>query len=127
MPSANKIVQSKLKRELKEYWRKFPVMLDFRNDYQTFKTDKFRPKSSFNSRNKDIIIETYLSCLEEKLLDIEIPSKRYNNLTKEDRDALHSLKDDTSSVIRQKGESRNGCLPKHVYVNETRVRVRIRG
>ena len=31
--------------------------------------DTFRPKSSFNPRNKYVIIETYLSCLEERLLD----------------------------------------------------------
>ena len=45
-------------------------------------------KSFFNPKNKDAIIQTYLSCLEERLLDIEIPSKRYNNLTKEERDAF---------------------------------------
>ena len=57
------------------------------NDKRTFSTDKFRPKSCFNPRNKDTIIETYLSCFEEALLDIETPSKRYNNLTKEERNA----------------------------------------
>ena len=46
------------------------------------------------------IIETYLSCLEERLLEIEIPSKRYNNLTKDERDALYSLKDDPSIIIK---------------------------
>ena len=62
--------------------------------------DRFRPKSSFNPRNKDVIIETYLSCLEERLLDIEIPSIRFNNLTKEEREALYSLKDDPSIIIK---------------------------
>ena len=98
MPSANKIDRSKLKRELEEYGRKLRLMWYFRNDKRTFTADKFRPKSSFNPRNKDAIIETYLSCLEERLLDIEIPSKRYNNLTKDERDALYSLKDDPSII-----------------------------
>ena len=75
-------------------------MWHFRNDERTFSTDKLRPKSSFNPRNKDTIIETYLSCLEERLLDIEIPSKRYNNLTKEERDALYSLRDDSTIIIK---------------------------
>ena len=44
--------------------------------------------------------ETYLSCLEERLLDIEIPSKRFNNLTKEEREILYSLKDDPSIIIK---------------------------
>ena len=33
-------------------------------------------------------------------MDIEIPSKRYNNLTKDERDALYSLKDDPSIIIK---------------------------
>ena len=65
-----------------------------------FAGDRFRPNSSFNPRNKDIIIETYLSCLEERLLDTEIPSKRFNNFTKEEQEALHSLKDDPSIIIK---------------------------
>ena len=91
VPSANKIDRAKLKRELEEYGRKLPLIWHFRNDEPTFSTDKFRPKSSFNLRNKEAIIKTYLTSLEERLLDIEIPSRRYNNLTKEERDALYSF------------------------------------
>ena len=65
-----------------------------------FTAEKFRPKSSFNLRNKDAIIETYLSCLEEILLDIEISSKWYNNLTKDERNALYNLKDDPCIIIK---------------------------
>ena len=99
VPSANKIDRAKLKRELEEYGRKLRLMWHFRNDERTLSTDKFRPKSSFNPRNKDTLIETYLNCLEERLLDIEIPSKRYNNLTKEERGALYSLRDDSTIII----------------------------
>ena len=56
--------------------------------------------SSFNPRNKDVIIETSLSCLEENLLDIETPSKRFNSLTREERKALYSLKDDPSIIMK---------------------------
>ena len=49
-------------------------MWHFRNDERTFTAEKLRPKSSFNPRNKDAVIETYLSYFEERLLDIEIPS-----------------------------------------------------
>ena len=89
-----------MKTELEEYRRKLRLMWHFRNDERSFAADRFRPKSSFNPRNKDVIIETYLSCLEERLLDIEIPSKRFNNLTKEEREALYSLKDDCSIIIK---------------------------
>ena len=100
VPSANKIDRAKFKRELEEYGRKLRLIGHFRNDERTFSADKFRPKSSFNPRNKDTIIETYLSSLEERLLDIEIPSRRYNNLNKEERDALYSLRDDSSITIK---------------------------
>ena len=33
-------------------------------------------------------------------MDIEIHSKRYNNLTKEERDALYSLRDDSTIIIK---------------------------
>ena len=76
------------------------VTWGFRNDERSFATNRFRPKSSFNPRNKDVIIETYLSCLEERLLDIETPPKRFNNLTKEELEALYSLKDDSRIIIK---------------------------
>ena len=87
---ANKIIRAKLEREMEEYGRRLRLMWHFRNDERTFSTDKFRWKSSFDPRNKDAIIETYFSCLEERLLNIEIPTKRYNNLTKEQYDHLYS-------------------------------------
>ena len=39
-------------------------------------------------------METYFCCLRERLLDVEIPSKKFKILTKEKRESLHSLKDD---------------------------------
>ena len=98
VPTANKIERAKLKTELEEYERKLRLVWHFRNDEQSFAADNFRCKSSFNPRNKDVIIETHLSCLEERLLVIS--SKRFNNLTKEEREALYSLKDDPSIIIK---------------------------
>ena len=100
VPTANKIKRAKLKTELEEYGRKLRLMWHCRNDERSFVPDRFRTKSSFNPRNKDVIIETYLSCLEERLLDIEIPSEGFKNLTKEEREALYSLKDDPSIIIK---------------------------
>ena len=84
VPTANEIDRVKLKAELEEYGRKVQLMWHFRNDEKPFSYEKFRPKSTFNPRNKDTVIETYLSSLEERLLDIDISSERFNNLTKED-------------------------------------------
>ena len=93
MPSANKIDNAKFKEELEEYGRKFRLIR------QTVSTDKSASKSSFNPRNKKAIIETYLNCLKETLLEIEIRCKKYNNPTKEERDALYSLRDDPTIII----------------------------
>ena len=75
-------------------------MWHFRNNEKPFPYEKFRPKSTFNPRNKDTAIKTYLSILEEKLLDIDISSKRFNNLTKEERNALYKLRDDPTIIIK---------------------------
>ena len=97
VPTANKIDRAKLKTELEVYGRKLRLMWHFRNDERSFIAD--RPKSSFNPRNKDVIIETYLSCLEERLLDTEIPSKRFNNLTKKEQEAFIKGADKGSFVV----------------------------
>ena len=99
IPSVNKIEQAKLMRKLEEYGRKLCLMWHLRNDERTFSTDKFRLKYSFNPRNKDTVMENYLSWLEERLLDIGIPSKIYINLTKEERDALYRLRDYSTIFI----------------------------
>ena len=76
-------------------------MWHFRNDERILDCNtKFRPKSKFNPKNKDVILEIYLSSLEEKLLDIDIPKDKFNNLSKEERDALYSLKNDKAIVIK---------------------------
>ena len=40
-------------------------MSHFRNDESPSSRERFKPKSTFNPKNKDAVIETYLSCLEE--------------------------------------------------------------
>ena len=74
-------------------------MWHFKNDEKPFPYEKFRPKSTFNPRNKDTI-ETYLRSLEKGLLDIDISSKKFNNLTKEERNALYNLRDDPTIIIK---------------------------
>ena len=118
MPSANKIDQVKLKRELEEHGKKLSLMWNFRNYERTFTADNFRRKCPFNARNKDDLIETYLSCSEERLLDIEIPSKRYNNLAKDERVALYSLKYGGSIIIKNADEGSVVIWDREDYLKE---------
>ena len=76
-------------------------MWHFRNNEKPFPYQKFRPKSTFNLRNKDTVIETYLGSLEERLLDIDTSSKRFNNLTKKERNTLYNLRDDSTITIKR--------------------------
>ena len=94
LPTANKIDRAMLKMDLEEYGKKLWLIWHFRNNEKPFPYEKFRSKSTFNPRNKETIIKTYLSGLDERLLDIDISSKRFNNPTKEERNALYNLRDD---------------------------------
>ena len=60
----------------------------------------FKPKSKFNHRNKDAAVELYLSSLLEKLMKVEVPKDKFNNLTNSERKALYDLKNDKSIVIK---------------------------
>ena len=81
-------------------------MCYLRNDERLFDCNKkFRPKSTFNPKNKDVIIKTYVSSFEEKLLDIHIPKDNFNNLSKWERDNLWSLKNYNSIVIKGAAKS----------------------
>ena len=101
VPTPNRIDKAKLKQELAVFGRKLRFIRHFRNDERTFhRNKKFRPKSTFNPKNKDVIIETYLSSLEEKLRDIDIAKDKFNNLSKEERDVFYFLKNGNTIVIK---------------------------
>ena len=82
LPAANKIDRTMLKSELEEYGRELRLMWIFRENERPLPHERFRPKSTFNPRNKDTVIKTYPICLEERLLGIDISSKRLNKLIK---------------------------------------------
>ena len=91
-PTSNHINKAKLKMELEAYGRMLHLKWHFRNDEKEFDRNKFKPKSTFNPRNKNAAIEIYLSSLEEKLMSIEIPQKKCSNLTREEGSGLYNLK-----------------------------------
>ena len=101
------------------------LMWHFTNNEIIFDWNKkFKPKSTFNPKYKDVIIETYLSSSEENLLDIYIPKDNFNNLSKEERDALYSLKNDNTIVIKdaERG-SRNVVRDREDYLKEAHTQL----
>ena len=69
VPTSNHINKVKLQMELGAYGRMLPLKWHFRNDEKEFDRNNFKPKSTFNPRNKDEAIEIYLNSLEEKLMN----------------------------------------------------------
>ena len=102
--ASNTIDKAKLKIELEAFGRMLRLKWFFRDDEKEFNPDKFKPKSTFNPRNRDDAIEIYLSSLEEKLMNTEFPKGKYNNLTREKRGALFDLKNDKNIAIKGAGK-----------------------
>ena len=100
VPTSNHINKARLKMELEAYGRMLRLKWHFRNDEKEFHRKRVKQKSTLNPRNKDAAIEIYLSSLEEKLMNIEIPQNKYINLTREERTALYDLKNDKSIIIK---------------------------
>ena len=62
VPTPNRMDKAKIKQELEVFGTKLRLMWHFRNNERIFDCNtKLRPKSTFNPKNKDVIIETYLS------------------------------------------------------------------
>ena len=86
--------------ELEAFGRMLRLKWHFRNENKDIHRDMFKPKSKFNPRNKNAAIELYLNSLEEKLMKVEVPKDKFNNLTNSERKALYDLKSDKSIMIK---------------------------
>jgi len=100
VPTPNFVNRAILKEELEIFGRKLRLKWHFRNQEGPGTFNPFRPKSKFNPKGKDAAIEMYLSRLEEEMLAIDTKLS-YSNLTREERNAIKSLKDDPSIVIKE--------------------------
>ena len=65
-------------------------MWHFGNEENEFNLDQSKSKFTFNLRNKDAAIKIHMSSLEKKLMKIEIPKDKYNNLASKERQALYN-------------------------------------
>ena len=88
-----------------------------------FDLDQFKPKSTFNSRHKDAAIEVYMISLEEKLMKIEIPNDKYNNLISKEQQALYDLKNERNNVI--KGADKGSAVV--VWARDDYIKEAVRG
>ena len=105
VPTCNNLCKTKLKMELEAFGRRLCLKWHFRNENKDVHRDMFKPKSKVNPRNKDGAIELYLSSLEEKLMKVEVPKDKFNNLTKSERKAFYDLKNDKNMEIKSADKS----------------------
>ena len=100
VPTPTFVNRAAIKEELEIFGRTLRLKWHFRNHESSSVFNPFRPKSKFNPKGKDAAIEIYLSRLEDEILAIDTKLS-YSNLTRDERQALRSLKEDTSIVIKE--------------------------
>ena len=100
IPTPKHINKARIKEELETYGRKLRLMWHYRNQEREIIINPFKKKSKFNPKRKDAAIKIYLSPLEEEIFALD-KKLSYSNLTKQERHALYSLRDDTSIIIKE--------------------------
>ena len=100
VPTPNFVDKAALKQDLERFGRKLRLAWHFRNDQREYVFNPFRKKSNFKPKDQDAAIEMYLSALEQHIFDINTKI-RYHNITKEERRAIDSLRNDPTIIIKE--------------------------
>ena len=104
-----RINEPELRKDFNEFCRRVRIKWNFRYEpSQDFsETSAFRVKSSWKPPEGHPNLEVFLSKIEEELFKIIETPLNYSNLTKEEWQAVQSLADDRSIVIKKliKGSS----------------------
>ena len=95
-----------LREELENFDRKLRLKWFFRNDERKF--NPFKQNSKFNPRRNDATTEFYWSGLEKEILSLD-KKISYSNLSKGERNALYSLRDYISIIIKE-ADKRSGVV-----------------
>ena len=80
---------------------KIRLIWHFRNQEKESTFNSGKRRSKFNPTRKNDSIEIYLSGLEEETLAIDDSIPNYPNLIKEKRNAMYSLRDDKSIIVKE--------------------------
>ena len=72
----------------------------FRNEEFTIISNPFKKKYTFSLKGKDAAIELYVSKLEEDIMATDTKLS-HSSFTNEDRVTLYSLRDYTSTIIKE--------------------------
>ena len=102
-PVQNKVNEPELRKDFDEFCRQMRIKWHFRNEpSEKFSTiPAFRSKSSWKPTTGHPNLEVFLSSVEKELLEDKGTSLRYSNLSTEEWEAIRSLADDRSIVIKK--------------------------
>ena len=99
VPTPSFVDKAAIKQDLERFGRKLRLAWHFRGDQREFSYNPFKKKSNFKPKDKDATIEVYLSVLEKEIFDLDTKIK-YHNITREERRAIDSLRNDPSYKVK---------------------------
>ena len=96
----------------------------YSNEEREITINPLKQKSKLNTKRKDAAIEIYLNRLEEEIFSLD-KKLSYSNLKKEERQTIHSLRDDTSIIIKE-AEKGSGIVvwDREDYLAEARTQLK---
>ena len=103
-PTPKELNRSAIKRDLKKFGRKTKCRYHFLsspNEQERQSFEQFKEKSSCCRVIEDLSVNLYLKSLEEKVMAIKEKGKNYSNLSKEEQQALKTLKNSSDIIIKE--------------------------
>ena len=102
-PIQNKLNEPELRRDFKEFCRRMRLKWHFRNEPTPEFSDRpaFSPKSLWNPPTGYPNLEVFLSQIEHELFQIPDKCLPYSNISKDEWQAIRSLAEDRSNVIKK--------------------------
>ena len=97
-----KFNETESRRDFNESCIRMRLKWHFQDEPQGFnETPAFTPKSTWHPSKGHACLEVFLSQVEKEIFDIPSSGLKYSNMSREDRQAVRSLADDRSILIKK--------------------------
>ena len=120
VPKPEKLDRYHIKKYFERLWRDIKLKISYKTEPTPALSEKpaFKDASNWTPPIRDAQLELYLSEIEDILLNINESGKSYTNLTKDEREALHSLMYDDQIIIKPADKGSAVVLSKDDYLLE---------